>query len=74
MATSQQTTLGEISVRESRGNHRCDELVGHKENGEPIRCPNSDKICIVHESTGTIEFYCKKHSKDTWVEMALDND
>lgn len=75
MASSRQTTFSSIAVTEHAGDRRCDGAVGYHGDGTPKRCNNTASIGIMRERTGVAEFYCRIHSKDTWVEMAgLDDE
>lgn len=70
MATTKQTTFGDISANLYRGERECDGCTGFDDNGDPQKCTNSAHITILRHATGVAEFYCKVHSKDTWIEMA----
>lgn len=69
-----QESFGNVSVNKYNGSNRCDRCVGYKGNGEPMRCTNTASIAILRHYTGVAEFYCKIHSKDSWVEMAEQNN
>lgn len=69
MATSQQSTFGDVSVNLNKSNHTCDGSTGLGPNGEPKRCGNTAHYVVLRHVTGMAEFYCKTHAKDTWEEM-----
>lgn len=70
MATTEQTTFGEISVNEYKGDRECDACVGYMENGEPKKCTYTASYTVLRHHTGVAEFYCETHSKDSWKDIA----
>lgn len=70
-----QVTFGEVSVTpisksDFSGDMQCDGTTGFDEDGNPDRCPYDAAIGIIRPGNEYPEFYCRIHSRDSWLEMA----
>lgn len=69
MASSQQSTFGEVYVNRHNGDRQCDKCVSIDGDGKPVRCTNTAKIVLHRKYTGVSEFYCGIHTLNTWEDM-----